>query len=77
MARANEDTSRIPTPAKLLQGLATKKEISDAIELLIARLDAMDGDCDFEDDEIEVEDTDENENEPYCGCARDYWEAQV
>ena len=77
MTRAIEDTSRIPTPATLLLALTTKKEIGDAIELLIARLDAMDGDCDFEDDEIEVEDTDENENEPYCGFARDYWEVRV
>jgi len=77
MAQAIEHHTKRIMPATLLLALTTKKEIGDAIELLIARLDAMDGDCDFEDDEIEVEDTDENENEPYCGFARDYWEVRV
>lgn len=53
MTRAIEDHTRRPMPATLLRAFTTKKEISDAIELLIARLDAMDGDCDFEEDEIE------------------------
>ena len=53
MTRAIENHIRRPMPATLLRAFTTKKEISDAIELLIARLDALDGDCDLEEDEIE------------------------
>lgn len=53
MTRASEDHTRRPMPATLLQAFTTKREIGDAIELLLARLDAMEGDCDLEEDEFE------------------------
>lgn len=76
MTRAIHEYSRIITSRGVLR-LCGRAEIESLIDRLMSHLDAIDGDYDLEDDEIELDDTDENENEPYCGFAREYWEAQA
>ncbi|MCW5706745.1 hypothetical protein [Shinella sp.] len=50
-----------------------RNQIEKAIDVLIALLDAADGDPDIEGDEREDE-TDHDLNEPYAGCHADYSE---
>lgn len=52
MAQATEDHSRRQFYAAIAAA-RQRLEIETNIERLIAQLDAMDGDCDLEDDEIE------------------------
>ena len=62
----------IPTPS-------TRRSIEDAIERLLALLDAMDGDPDLEDThDAEPEETDQNGDEgDYGMCEDDATEAQL